>query len=164
MTLVELALPGDVEGLLTEGSIVGSSLVPGCRGIVLRVVDDHADVCWLGPASAPGHGDEVEHDVSLADICLLLEYAGNRSRTVRRLAGQFGVSISEGFVRDSLDQEHACYWLGNINFCAKLDLQSPSNCHVPTLDDLDYRSDRLLDDGSLWVDAEALRLVWLFVL
>ena len=175
--MTRLTLPGSIPGLLRRGSpvhIFATSQAPGASGVVTgahpwgyRVAIDHGVEDYWAPTET----------FMAEDIGLDLADATGRAHAAWWLAGEREAShifdhrceLRSGLTRcwqvRAAGKPAGVAWL---DYCCGLgwvdDGQGLSHSRiVPSLSALNPADARLLDDGSRWVDAEALRRVVLHV-
>lgn len=156
----DLTLPGSIPGLLRRGSPVHGD--NNMRGIVL-CVSPTIDVGWADTDPEDGSWC-VEDDYGTESLALDLTDATGRTHAAWWLAERTRPEITEPMTA-SVTYGHP--YIGAPGYGLAVTCRNDGDfwrrVDAPELEGIDPHDPRLLEDGSRWVDAEALRLVCLHV-
>jgi hypothetical protein len=151
-----LTLPGDIPGLLRRCSPLGPDSMGVLCGINPEMDDDRTHLVLFHEGYDDWHSPK--------NLALDLEDQTGRAHAAWWLAERLRPDVKE-LMKASVTYGHTDFGGGGygLGVTCRDDGALWRRADAPGLDDLDPHDPRTLDDGSRWVDAEALRLVCLHV-
>jgi len=162
--MTALTLPGDIPGLLQQGSPVGHPDVTGVRCVIIALHGNDRTARVGFPWTI---NDEDADTWPLSELHLSLESPTGRAHAAWWLAEKWGkpgpahlglAVLGRGW---QITAGVWGVWLLPSGPFDELGMEPPASniLRVPSLSSLDPHDPRTLPDGSRWVDVEALRRV-----